>query len=113
KQSDNAISLAKLNLDTAKNNLSKSENKLTAEMDGVVTAVNVVEGATSMPGVQAAVTVQDVENLKAVMSVGKYDANKIQVGQEAVVRSESKEYKAKVSFIEPAAKKSVSAVGSE
>lgn len=113
KQADNAITLAKINLDSAKQNLSKSQDKITSDIDGVVTAVSVVEGATSMASAQPAVTVQDIDNLKAVMSVGKYDANKIQVGQEAVIKSGNKEYKGKVSFIEPAAKKTVSATGSE
>jgi HlyD family secretion protein len=113
KQADNAIALAKITLDNAKQNLSKSQDKIVAEADGVVTAVNVIEGGTSMAAAQAAVTVQDIDNLKAVVSVGKYDANKIQVGQEAIVKSGDKEYKAKVSMVDPAAKKTVSATGSE
>ncbi|MCM8710710.1 efflux RND transporter periplasmic adaptor subunit [Clostridium sp. SYSU_GA19001] len=113
KQADNAISLAKINLDTAKQNLSKSQDKITASLDGVVTAVNVTEGAATVASSQAAVTVQDVDNLKAVMSVGKYDADKVQIGQEAIVKSGTKEYKGKVSFVDPAAKKTVSATGSE
>lgn len=113
KQADNSITLAKLNLDNAKKNLSKSQDKITADIDGVVTAVTAVEGATSMASAQPAVTVQDVENLKAVMSVGKYDANKVEVGQEAIIKSGASEYKGKVSFIDPAAKKTVSATGTE
>lgn len=113
KQSDNAIALAKIALDNAKQNLSKSQDKIMAEADGVVTAVNIIEGATSMAAAQAAVTVQDIYNLKAIVSVGKYDANKIQVGQEAIVKSGDKEYKARVSVVDPAAKKAVSATGSE
>jgi HlyD family secretion protein len=113
KQSDNAIALAKIALDNAKQNLSKSQDKIVAEADGVVTAVNVIEGATSMTAAQAAVTVQDIDNLKALVSVGKYDANKIKVGQEAIVKSGDKEYNARVSVVDPAAKKTVSATGSE
>lgn len=113
KQSDNAIALAKISLDTAKQNLSRSQDRIITEMDGVVTAVSVVQGATSMSSVQPAVTVQNTENLKVLVSVGKYDANKIQLGQEAIVKSGGKEYKGKVSFIDPAAKKSVSATGTE
>jgi HlyD family secretion protein len=113
KQADNAIALAKITLDNAKQNLSKSQDKIVAEADGVVTAVNVVEGATSMAAAQAAVTVQDIENLKVQVSVGKYDADKIQIGQEATIKSGDKEYKGKVAVIDPAAKKSVSSTGSE
>lgn len=113
KQADNAIALAKLTLDNAKQNLSKSQDKIVAEADGVVTAIGVVEGAASVASAQPAVTVQDVENLKALVSVGKYDANKMQVGQEAVVKSSNKEYKGKVAVVDPAAKKTVSATGTE
>jgi HlyD family secretion protein len=113
KQSENAIALAKINLDSAKQNLSRNQDKLTAEADGVVTAVNVVQGATSMPSAQPAVTVQDLNSLKALVAVGKYDANKVQMDQEALVKSGGKEYKGKVSFIDPAAKKTVSATGAE
>jgi HlyD family secretion protein len=113
KQSDNAIALAKIALDNAKQSLSKSQDKIVAEADGVVTAVNAIEGVTSMTTAQAAVSVQDIDNLKALVSVGKYDANKIKVGQEAIVKSGDKEYKARVSVVDPAAKKTVSATGSE
>lgn len=113
KQSDNAITLAKINLDSAKDAASKSQSKIVSDIDGVVTAVNVVEGATSMASAQAAVSVQDTNNLKAIVSVGKYDASKIQVGQEAVIKNGDKEYKGKVSFIDPTASKSVSATGSD
>jgi HlyD family secretion protein len=113
KQADNAIALAKITLDNAKQNLSKSQDKIVAEADGVVTAVNVIEGATSMAAAQPAVTVQDIDSLKILVSVGKYDADKLQVGQDAMVKSGAKEYKGKVTVIDPAAKKTVSSTGSE
>jgi HlyD family secretion protein len=113
KQSDNNISLQKINLDNAKNNASKSQSAIVADFDGVVTALNLVEGATVTAAAQPAITVQDLNNLKAVMTVGKYDAAKIQQGQEAVIKNGSKEYKGKVSFIDPVAKKAVSAAGTD
>jgi HlyD family secretion protein len=113
KQSDNNISLQKINLDNAKNNASKSQSAIVADFDGVVTALNLVEGATVTAAAQPAITVQDLNNLKAVMTVGKYDAAKIQQGQEAVIKNGSKEYKGKVSFIDPVAKKAVSATGTD
>ncbi|GLC31001.1 efflux RND transporter periplasmic adaptor subunit [Clostridium omnivorum] len=113
KQADNQIQLAKIGLDTAQTALSKNQDSIVADMDGVVTAVNVVEGATSMASAQPAVSVMDLSNLKAEVSVGKFDANKIQLGQEAVIKSGDKEFKGKVSFIDPAAKKTVSATGGD
>ena len=113
KQADNNISLQKLNLDNAKNNAAKAQSAIIAEFDGVVTALNLTEGSTVAAAAQPALTVQDIDNLKAVMSVGKYDAAKLQLGQEAVIKDGQKEYKGKVSFIDPAAKKTVSAAGTE
>jgi HlyD family secretion protein len=113
KQSDNNIALQKINLDNAKNNASKSQSTIIADFDGVVTALSLIEGATVTAAAQPAITLQDLNNLKAVMTVGKYDAVKIQLGQEAVIKNGSKEYKGKVSFIDPVAKKAVSAAGSD
>ncbi|MDV3425990.1 MAG: efflux RND transporter periplasmic adaptor subunit, partial [Bacillota bacterium] len=113
KQSDNNISLQKINLDNAKSIRSKSQSTIVSDIDGVVTALNIVEGSTAAIGTQPAITIQDTNNLKAVMSVGKYDAAKIKLGQEAVIKNGTKEYKGKVSFIEPAATKTVSATGSD
>ncbi|WP_160675504.1 HlyD family efflux transporter periplasmic adaptor subunit [Clostridium sp. C8-1-8] len=113
KQADNNIALQKLTLDTAKDNLSKTQSTIVADFDGVVTALNVAEGAAATMSAQPAVTVQDVDNLKAVMSVGKFDAAKIQLGQDAVIKSGDKKLKGKVSYIGPAAKTTTSATGTE
>lgn len=114
KQADNSVALAQISLDSAKSNLSKSQDKIISDIDGVITAVNVVEGVSSMTaGAQAAVTVQDLSNLKVELSVGKYDSSRIQIGQEAIVKNGGKDYKAKVSEVDPAAKKTVSATGSD
>jgi HlyD family secretion protein len=112
KQSDNSIALAKINLDNAKQNLSKSQDKIISDIDGVVTSLTAVEGVTGM-GTQPAVTVQDIQSLKVLVSVGKYDANRIAVGQETIIKNGNKEYKGKVSAVDPAAKKTVSAAGSD
>ncbi|MDD7795314.1 efflux RND transporter periplasmic adaptor subunit [Clostridium sp. 'White wine YQ'] len=113
KQSDNNIALQKISLDTANANLSKSKNTIVADFDGVVTAVNLTEGATSSMATQPAITIQDVNNLKAVMSVGKYDASKIKIGQDAVIKNGQSELKGKVSFIAPTAEKTASPTGSD
>lgn len=113
KQADNNIALQKLNLDNAKSNAAKSQSTIVADFDGVVTAVNLVEGATTAVASQPAVTVQDVDNLKVVLSVGKYDAAKIKIGQEAVIKYDGKEYKGTVSFIDPVAKKAPASTGTE
>lgn len=112
KQADNSIALAKISLDTAKNNAAKNTDSITADFDGVVTTVNAVVGATGNPGMSA-VTVQDLSNLKGVISVGKYDAAKLSVGQDAIIKTQNNQYKGKVSYMDPAAKQTVSASGSD
>ena len=101
-QADNSINSAKLTLDNANSNLSKGVSSITADIDGVVTALNVAEGAIGNIQ-QAAVTVQNVANLKVTLSLSRYDAAKVTIGQDAVIRNNGKEYKGKVSYISPTA----------
>lgn len=110
KQLDNAISLAKTTLNSAKNKLAQNAS-ITSEIDGVVTAVNVVSGQTGSQG--TAIVIQDIASLKAVVKVGKYDAAKVAVGQESTIKSNGKVYKAKVSNIYPTATVSTSAAGGD
>lgn len=113
KQLDNSVALAMASLNAAKVNQSKGADSIIADFDGVVTAVSVVQGQMGNAA-QAAVTVQDLSKLKGVVAVGKYDAAKIQTGQEATFKATDKsEYKGKVSFMEPAAKQTVTASGSD
>lgn len=109
-QMDNSVSLAKLTLDSASSKYAKNKDGIVAEFDGIVTALNAAEGA-SINLAQPAVVVQQLENLQAVLSLGKYDAMKVKVGQEALLKSGGKTYKGIVSFISPAAEKTVSATG--
>lgn len=112
KQADNSVKLAELSLNSAKQRLSENKTTIVAENSGVVTDLNAIEGSVGN-GMQAAVVVQDVENLKAIASLGKYDANKVKIGQEVSIKTGSNTYKGSISFIEPAAKKSVGVAGSE
>lgn len=101
-QADNSISSAKLTLDNANSNLSKGVSSITADIDGVVTVLNVAEGAIGNIQ-QAAVTVQNITNLKVTLSLSRYDAAKVTIGQDAVIKNNGKEYKGKVSYISPTA----------
>lgn len=101
-QADNSINSAKLTLDNANSNLSKGVSSITADIDGVITAVNVAEGAIGNIQ-QAAVTVQNIANLKVTLSLSRYDAAKVTIGQDAVIKNNGKEYKGKVSYISPTA----------
>ncbi len=101
-QADNSINSAKLTLDNANSNLSKGVGSIVADIDGVVTVVSVAEGAIGNIQ-QAAVTVQNVANLKVTLSLSRYDAAKVTIGQDAVIKNNGKEYKGKVSYISPTA----------
>lgn len=104
KQSDNAVTLAKLNLDTANQNLSKNKNSIESSINGVVTAVNVSEGSMGTVS-QPALIVQNLENLKVIMSVSKYDAYKVKLNQSAVIKGIDNKYEGKVSNIAPVAER--------
>lgn len=112
KQMDNSVDLAKMSLDAAKSKLNSANANLTADFDGVVTAVNVTEGAIGNMA-QPAVTLQDLNNLKAVISLGKFDASKIALDQEAVIKANGETIKGKVNYIDPVAKKAVGPTGSD
>lgn len=110
KQLDYAVESAKITLDSAKTKLSQNSN-IMSDINGVVTAVNVVNGQTGSQG--TAIVVQDISNLKAVVKVGKYDAGKVAIGQTSTIMSNGKVYKAKVSDIYPTATVNTTAAGGD
>lgn len=111
-QADNTIQNAQLTLDTAKQNLTKSISSIVADRDGVVTAINVTEGGMGTQQ-QPAVVIQNIEDLKATLSVSRYDANKLKLDQSALVRDSSNEYNGKVAYIAPLADSSKGATSTE
>ena len=80
KMLENSAALAKIGLDTARSRLDDVKDGLISDMEGTVTALNAVEGAP-LGMTQPAVVVQDLNNLKGVIYLGKYDAAKISTGQ--------------------------------
>jgi HlyD family secretion protein len=112
KQSDNAVELAKINLDNARSRIGEGRGKIISEFDGVVTAVNVSEGSM---GSQAhpAVVVQDVENLKAIVTVGRFDAGMMRLELPAEISIRGGSYSGKVSYIDPVARRNTALGGSD
>lgn len=102
KQSDNAVSLAKLNLDNAKSKVS-SGGDIVADFDGVITAVNASEGGVANPSAPV-IELQDLSTLKVVVSLSKSDVESVELDQSAVVKAGGKSYNGKVSFLSPAGK---------
>ncbi len=111
-QMENSVELAKLQVDSTKQRIKENKDRIVAENSGVVTEVTVVTGAMGN-AMQPAVVIQDIENLKAVASVGRYDANSVIVGQQTIVRSGSEVLKGEILFVDPVAKRSMSTAGSE
>ncbi|MGI6084622.1 MAG: efflux RND transporter periplasmic adaptor subunit [Acetivibrionales bacterium] len=103
---DNSIALAKIQLDSYTDTLSEAKSGIVAESDGVVTHVNATESLPLSMG-QPAFVVQQLDNLKGVVNLGKYDAAKIRTGQKVTLKYESHEYEGRVSFIEPVANKDI------
>ncbi|WP_026476528.1 efflux RND transporter periplasmic adaptor subunit [Alkaliphilus transvaalensis] len=112
KQADNAVELAQLTVASTKEKISENKDKIVSENRGVVTDVTVVAGGAST-GAQPAVIVQDITNLKAEASIGRYDANIVAVGQPAIIKNGNETYQGEVSFLHPVARRSVSAGGNE
>ncbi|MBU3143590.1 efflux RND transporter periplasmic adaptor subunit [Clostridium sp. CF012] len=112
KQTDNSVKLAEISLNSAKQKLVDNKSTIIATNAGVITTLTAIEGAVGN-GMEAVVVVQDIESLKAIASLGKYDASKVKIGQEVLVKNGDKTYKGSISFIDPAANKSVGVTGSE
>ncbi|MFA6941047.1 MAG: efflux RND transporter periplasmic adaptor subunit [Clostridiaceae bacterium] len=109
-QADNAVSLAKLSLDSAKSKLSQAKEGIKVKNSGVVTELNIKDD--SMPNsMSAAAVVQDLSKLYVQLQVSKYDANSIKIGQSSTVKLRDKEFKGRVTEIDPAATTSVAASG--
>ncbi|MBK5241530.1 efflux RND transporter periplasmic adaptor subunit [Clostridium sp.] len=112
KQSDNAIKSAEISLASAKQNVANNKSTIVATNAGVVTKVNAIVGSVGN-GMEAAVVVQALEDLKATASLGKYDANKVKMGQKVNIKNGVNTYSGTISFIDPAANKAVGVTGSE
>ena len=110
KQLDDSVALALLNLDSANTKLSQNSS-ITSDINGVVTAVNVVNGQTGCQG--PAIVVQNLSNLELVVQVGKYDAANVALGQAAIISNNGRTYQAKVSNIYPTATVSTAATGGD
>lgn len=75
------------------------EGGMTADFNGVVTEVEIVEGATPQEG-QKLMTVESTEKVKVEITVSKYDLDKIAVGQTAKITIAGKDYEGRVTKID-------------
>lgn len=109
-QADNSVSLAKINLDSARDKLSQAQKGIRVKNSGTVTSLNIKED--SIPNsISAAAVIQDLSKLYVQLQVSKYDAGSIKIGQQCTVKLRNSEYSGKVTEIDPSATTSVSASG--
>lgn len=74
------------------------ESGITADFNGVVSSVDIVEGATATAGAQL-LKLESTDDVVVEISVTKYDLEKIALGQKAIVKINNKEYEGEVSKI--------------
>ncbi len=86
------------------NSIIDAEHGVLAEFDGVVTEMNVVEGATPTVGTQM-FKLESTEDVKVVISVTKYDLEKLALGQSAVITIAGSKYEGEVTKIDKMATK--------
>lgn len=77
---------------------------VTAEFDGVITAVSAVEGSTAAEGTEL-LKLESTEDVCVKISVTKYDLDKIALSQKATVTIGGREYEGEVSRINKMAQK--------
>ena len=80
-------------------NLEAAKDGIRAEFDGIVTAINVTEGAEVSRGMSL-VSVASTNDIIVKCNANKYDIMSIEEGQNATVRYNNKEYTGSVSRIE-------------
>lgn len=103
-QAENSVRLAELEVESANNKINESGENIVSDINGVVTAVNAQDGGVST-GAQPLVVVENIDDLKVGVSLGKYDSAKVKKGMKVYIKDDGKKYEAKVDFIAPTAKK--------
>jgi RND family efflux transporter MFP subunit len=90
--------IAKVSQNQAEQELGKAQIGVVAEFDGIVTDLEVSEGALILEGTKL-FEIESSSDLKVTVNVSKYDIGKIELGQKAVVKVAGNEYNATVSKI--------------
>lgn len=96
--------LAKYDSMTAEELLEEAKKGITADFDGIVSAVTAVKGATVTQGAEL-FTIAQSNSIKVDISLSKYDLEKIKENQTAVITIAGKEYKGTVTRINRIAEK--------
>ena len=98
----NNLELQKLEYEEIARMVNESQGGIVADFDGVITEMNLTEGAAVSSGMDA-VKVASTEGVLLRFSVGRYDVDRIQPGQTAQVTFGSKELAGTVTRMDGAA----------
>lgn len=109
---ENQVEIARLNLESIKNNILKQQRYIKSDFNGVITSLNGVEGAPA-PMQVPIVSIEDTSNLIVAININQYDVLNIKPGQKVEVKFSDILIKGRVESINPAAEKVVSSGGTE
>ena len=111
---DNTVEAASLGLETAQKRLNNATSGIIAPFGGIITEVNAEVKAIATMGIKA-LTIKDDQDLVVELSLGKFDASKVKLGQSAFIMYGQEKFAGEIIFINPAATSagsSLSAIGS-
>lgn len=96
KSVDYNMQVSKISVTNAENDFDNAKAGLVAEYDGIVTAVNVVNGSMATEG-QTLITVARTSDMKVDFTISKYNLSSVKLDQPAKITVLNKEYSGKVS----------------
>lgn len=99
---ENTISSATLAVETAQNRLNSTTSSIMAEFDGIITDVNATVNTIATMGINV-LTIKDDQDLVVELSLSKFDATKVKIGQTATITYGDRKFSGEVIFINPAA----------
>ena len=92
------VEIAQLNADIANQNLEMALTGISADMNGIVTAVNVQPGAVVTKGTPI-LSIEDSDDVKVDVEISKYDIGAINEGQRAKINISGIDYEGTVTKI--------------
>lgn len=99
---EDAVDAAKTALDALKEEQEELENGWKASFDGTITSVDIVSGGQTT-ALSTAITLENLNQLVATISLGEYDVHKVKVGMPAVITTAYGTYDGEVATIAPVA----------
>ena len=98
-QLKNSMDLAGLSVNSAKKYLNEGKAGITAGISGVITELNLSEGGMTSAATSS-VVIHSLDNPEIILSLGKYDLDRIKTGQSVTITIGSTEYPGHISHID-------------